>query len=228
MPAIAGVNTVAHDWTAAQSRSSMARWIRRGQLATRFPTRGCGYCFEANCRCPISFLVNRRHWASKVRVCARLESAVMRLRGVAPLSVVLSCALSASTQVMPLCPATSAGGMVPSTCAPVERFGGIGAPKQDRPVESSSHDYQIINTAPAAPRLSDPAAPAIDSPSTVQFKAAFASVRPETAVAEQLAGLRHEDDVGSFAPLTPRQKFEIFARHTFSPFTFASAAFDAG
>ena len=152
----------------------------------------------------------------------------MKVSGIATLSFVLGCVLGASTQVLPPCPAPNSFGSVPRpACAAVEQFGAAGIVQQNRPVESKSHDYQVINTAPAAPRLSDPAAPAIDSPSTVQFKAAFASVRPEAAVAEQPAGLRHEDGVGSAAPLTPRQKFEIFARHTFSPFTFASAAFDA-
>src|SRR5438105_11927103 len=39
-------------------------------IGNQVPTRGCGYCFEANCRSPISFLVNRRLCASKVRVCS--------------------------------------------------------------------------------------------------------------------------------------------------------------
>src|SRR5207253_6420821 len=151
----------------------------------------------------------------------------MKVNGPAALSVVLSCALTAWTQVAPLCPAMNPpGGMATSACVPIERFGGVAVLQQNRPVESKSHDYQVINTAPAAPRLSDPAAPAIDSPSTVQFKAALAAARPEPVPAQELSGLRHEDDVGSVAPLTPREKFEIFARHTFSPFTFASAAFE--
>ena len=154
----------------------------------------------------------------------------MKVSGIATLSLVLGCVLGASTQVLPPCPAPNSFGSVQRpACAAVEQFGAAGIVQQNRPVESKSHGYQVINTAPAAPRLSDPAAPSIDSPSTVQLKAAFASVRPEAAVAQQPAGLRHEDDdVGSAAPLTPRGKFEIFARHTFSPFTFASAAFDAG
>src|SRR5438067_13883457 len=70
MEARTGLNAAAHYSTAEQSTWSSALWIRLGQLATRFPTRGCGYCFEANCRCPISFLLNRRLCASKVRVCS--------------------------------------------------------------------------------------------------------------------------------------------------------------
>src|SRR5438132_3723730 len=131
----------------------------------------------------------------------------MKVSGIATLSFVLGCVLGASTQVLPPCPAPSSFASVPRpACAAVEQFGAAGIVQQNRPVESKSHDYQVIHTAPAAPPAFDPAPPAIDSPSTVQFKAAFASVHPE-AVVEQPAGLRHEDDdVGSAAPLTPRGK----------------------
>src|SRR5438309_4235284 len=118
----------------------------------------------------------------------------MKVSGIATLSFGLGCVLGASTQVLPPCPAPNSFGSVPRpACAAVEQFGAAGIVQQNWPVESSSHDYQIINTAPAAPRLSDPAAPAIDSPSTVQFKAALAAARPEPMPAQELSGLRHED-----------------------------------
>src|SRR5438552_5645152 len=140
----------------------------------------------------------------------------MKVSGIATLSFVLGCVLCASTQVLPPCPAPNSFASVPRpACAAVEQFGAAGIVQQNRPVESKSHDYQVLNTAPAAPPAFNPAPPAIDSPSTVQFKAAFAAARRETTVAEQPAGVRREDDVGSVPPLTPRGKFEIFARHTF-------------
>jgi hypothetical protein len=108
----------------------------------------------------------------------------------------------------------------------VEQFGAAGVVQQNRPVESQPNSYQVVKAAPPPFLLPTPP-PAIDSPSTVQFRTAFAALRPQAAVAEPV-GLRHEDDVGNAAPLTPREKFEIFTRRTFSPFTFVSAAFDAG
>src|SRR5438874_589986 len=153
----------------------------------------------------------------------------MKVNPIAALSVVLGCALAAPTQVLPPCPAISApGGVASPGCAPIERFGGVGLVQQNRPAESNPHDYQVINTAPAAPPSFDSAPPTIDSPSVVQFRAAFAAARPQAVPMPEPSGLRHEDDVGNIGPLTPREKFEIFTRHTFAPFTFVSAAFDAG
>src|SRR5207237_9089420 len=103
----------------------------------------------------------------------------MKVSGIATLSFVLGCVLGASTQVLPPCPAPNSFGSVPRpACAAVEQFGAAGIVQQNRPVESKSHDYQVINTAPAAPPAFDPAPPALDSPSTVQFQAALAASRP--------------------------------------------------
>src|SRR5437764_3686610 len=147
----------------------------------------------------------------------------MKVSGIATLSFVLGGVLGASPQVLPPCPATNSFGSVARpACAAVEQFGAAGIVQQNRPAEAEAHDYQIVKPALLSPSPAAPPQATIDSPSTVQLKAALASVRPEAAVAEQPAGLRHEDDnVGSAAPLTARGKFEIFARHTFSPFTFA-------
>ena len=148
----------------------------------------------------------------------------MKVSGIATLSFVLGCVLCASTQVLPPCPAPHSFASVPRpACAAVEQFGAAGIVQQNRPAEAEAHDYQIVKPALLSPSPAAPPPATIDSPSTVQLKAALAAARPEAMAAQEVSGLRHEDNVGSVTPLTPRQKFEIFARHTFSPFTFASA-----
>ena len=153
----------------------------------------------------------------------------MKVSGIATLSFVLGCVLCASTQVLPPCPAPHSFASVPRpACAAVEQFGAAGIVQQNRPAEAEAHDYQIVKPALLSPSPAAPPPATIDSPSTVQLKAALAAARPEAMAAQEVSGLRHEDDVRSVTPLSPRQKFEIFTRHTFSPFTFVSAAFDAG
>jgi len=153
----------------------------------------------------------------------------MKVSGIATLSFVVGCVLGASTQVLPPCPAPNSFGSVPRpACAAVEQFGAAGIVQQNRPAEAEAHDYQIVKPAVLSPSPAAPPPATIDSPSTVQLKAALAAARPEAMAAQEVSGLRHEDDVRSVTPLSPRQKFEIFTRHTFSPFTFVSAAFDAG
>src|SRR2546423_589806 len=105
-----------------------------------------------------------------------MRARLMRVCRLASLSIIVTCGAAASAQAPAPCQTSNSAGLAASAnCATVERFGGIRPLQPEQAIAGNASHYQVVNTARAAPPFINPAPPAVDAPSAVQFRAILAS-----------------------------------------------------
>jgi hypothetical protein len=117
---------------------------------------------------------------------------------------------------------------VTELCSQTEHFGGFAehADLSDTVTTDDCLNSLVISTDSAAVGFG-PAAPTINAPSAVKENAWFIAAEPGIQATSPIAPGAEGAGETAYVPLTPQQKFQIFARSTHDPSTFVSAGFDA-